>query len=788
MKRSPLLLAAVASVVGAMLALSKVFTTAEWFWPALWSIPIAFGMGRLSRRLDVPAFLAPAVYAVGLLLFTGLWFFRDTLMAGIPSLLTLRMMGDSLGRAFTDVRELAAPIEVNPDVTLLTVGGVFVIAALVDQIVFALRRPVAAGLPLLALYIVPASLAPDGMGVWPFVVAAAGYIGLLIAEGRERVGRWGGRVVGLGVVDEVRDVTPVARIGRRLGAAAVAVALVVPAFLPDLGEGLLGGTGAAGLGDGKGGGGRINVINPIVQLKGRLVSQDNTELLRVATDHPSYLRLTSLDVFRNDQWTQEQISSRDRVEGDLGPAPGLDETQRTTTVTSSIQVRDFDSAWLPAPYAPRRVTISDGDWRYERDSLTIFSVRAKANGMSYTVVSEAPDCTAAELDALPAPSGEALERYRQLPGPPSARARAVLAAATKGATTPYEKVLGIQEWLRDNGTYDISISAGSSLTDLESFLNKPVGYCEQFAATMAYLVRVAELPSRVAIGFTYGTPTDDGEGFSVANRDAHAWPEVYFEGAGWVPFEPTPGGAAEARPAYAIPASETPVGPGAQPTPQPTTPVPTAGPESDDCVGSPQQCREELENQEPADTGTTEPTAAASNRRGTLVGAVLVLAMLALAAPVSYRTLSRWRRRRLTDDGARAEAAWACLAEDAEDVGLPFRVSDSPRGAARRLVEAAELADEPAAAVATLVRVVERARYAPHRPEVSGLDDAVRVVRRALLEAAPRRQRLRAMLLPPSAARRLRLTGGGLTGRVIDGWDALVQRVLRLLPWRRAPV
>ena len=65
------------------------------------------------------------------------------------------------------------------------------------------------------------------------------------------------------------------------------------------------------------------------------------------------------------------------------------------------------------------------------------------------------------------------------------------------------------------------------------------GYCEQFAGTFAAFARSLGLPARVAVGFTQGTLGPDGL-YHVEGKHAHAWPEVYFSGIGWVPFEPTP--------------------------------------------------------------------------------------------------------------------------------------------------------------------------------------------------------------------------------------------------------
>ena len=54
------------------------------------------------------------------------------------------------------------------------------------------------------------------------------------------------------------------------------------------------------------------------------------------------------------------------------------------------------------------------------------------------------------------------------------------------------------------------------------------------------MARYLGLPTRLAVGYTPGDLRSDGL-FHVYGRHGHTWPEVWFDGIGWVPFEPTPG-------------------------------------------------------------------------------------------------------------------------------------------------------------------------------------------------------------------------------------------------------
>jgi hypothetical protein len=134
---------------------------------------------------------------------------------------------------------------------------------------------------------------------------------------------------------------------------------------------------------------------------------------------------------------------------------------------------------------------------------------------------------------------------------------------TAGATSTYEAALALQMWFQEQFEYSLEVRPGHGNSAIEAFLRDRIGYCEQFAGTYAAMLRTLGIPSRVAVGFTSGVPVGDGE-FSVLGRNAHAWPEVWFDDIGWIAFEPTPGRGAPNAQSYTQldPQQDTSAGPG----------------------------------------------------------------------------------------------------------------------------------------------------------------------------------------------------------------------------------
>ena len=146
------------------------------------------------------------------------------------------------------------------------------------------------------------------------------------------------------------------------------------------------------------------------------------------------------------------------------------------------------------------------------------------------------------------------ERYLQLPDNFSQRIQDLAQEVTAQAETPYDKATAITQYLRDNIEYSPSVPKAPALTDqLEWILfDYKKGYCVYYASSEVLMLRSLGIPARMAVGFAqgFGNTAEEGEqggevvdftisSFTVRKKNAHAWPEVYFPGIGWVEFEPT---------------------------------------------------------------------------------------------------------------------------------------------------------------------------------------------------------------------------------------------------------
>lgn len=131
-------------------------------------------------------------------------------------------------------------------------------------------------------------------------------------------------------------------------------------------------------------------------------------------------------------------------------------------------------------------------------------------------------------------------RYAE-PPPASDRTRELARRITAGATTDYDRVRAVERWLGENTRYSLDAPLSPSDVDVvDHFLfTSRLGWCEQVSSSMVVLLRTVGVPARLAAGFVPGERDPISGRFTVRERDAHAWTEVWFAGVGWVPFDPT---------------------------------------------------------------------------------------------------------------------------------------------------------------------------------------------------------------------------------------------------------
>ncbi|NEB91188.1 transglutaminaseTgpA domain-containing protein [Streptomyces bauhiniae] len=779
--RARLALCAAAATLMASSALLPLVDGPTWLLLSALLVAVQAGVGIAARRIPLSRSLTLLAQLLVTLVLLTLVFARAEALGGLlPGPDAFLRFGALFGQGADDVSRYAIPAPVTDGIRMLLVGGVLLVHLLVDTLAVSFRRAAPAGLPLLALYSVAAGLS-DGAADWLwFLVAAAGYLMLLLAEGRERLAQWG-RVFG-GTPRggaPAGGVTAPARTGRRIGAVALGVALVVPLALPTLHGGLLGQAGS-GVGAGNGRGGTISAVNPLVSLRDSLNVDDDRQVLSLRPSSGEvpdmYVRIVSLDDFDGTDWkpSQRRIAA---VPG-VFPAPeGLSDDVRRTTLRTVITAADwYAQDWLPMPYPPSGVRI-DGNWRYEPVGMTLVGDHGQTTrGATYQVTSLALQPTAKQLADAPKPPAALEREYTRVPSRlPDVVARTA-EEVTSGARNHYEEAVRLQDWFSVDGgfRYDTEVQVGRGANAIATFLKKKEGFCVHFSFAMAAMARTLGIPARVAVGFAPGTPQGDGS-VSVSLKDAHAWPELYFQGVGWTRFEPTP--TRGTTPAYTQ--QDTPS------SARPDQELPSRGASREPSAAATQGESCAPQDRSGACAGPSAAVAApgeGGGPSGGLWAALIVLGALALVvlplSPMLWRT--RVRARRLDghspDPAGRTLAAWRELTDSAWDHGVIPDDSLTPRGSAARIVRLGQLDAEAGAAVHRVAAALEQVLYAPEPRPAPDLGKDVRRVIAGLAAPVGRRTRLRALFVPRSARRVL--------WSAQNRWNSLRAHVAALRPVR----
>ena len=588
-------LTAAAAVVLVSTVLFPAFIGSSWLYAGIGATLVVAGAGTLSRLRTLPVAVCLLISLIGLVLYLNLIFEAGrSIFAVIPSSASMTGLWHMAGLGFTDAGKYAAPAPTVTPLLLLSTGGIGITAVLTDLIAVRLRSAALAGLPLLVLFTVPVAINGNRSSlsiVVIFTLATSGYLALLSADGRERIKVWG-RLISLWRTyegDAAATNAPVApaaspyrvlrgpdtrslsAAGRRVALASIVLALCAPLLIPGLHASKLTSSDWV-VGPGTGVGNGPGLPDPLVAAAAQLKEAKPIAVLTYTTNaptdlqanYPQYLQQYVYTTLTADNSWQEPFSTQttlypfntqlpDQAPG-IGNA-GAPQVQMVISISKSTGFAPASLSLLPAPYPAVRVW-APGSWEYDPATLMLVTQHGALNGLDYTVVSHDVDPKPTALNALPLPSS--MPADTQLPDSYrlSAPLRQLALKLTDDETTEYGKVYAIQNWLRTKGgfTYYTYAPAIEDVSDLLSYLTKTkTGDCVQAAFAMTVLLRMLGIPARVAVGYTQGSETSANH-YVVKTSDAHAWPQVFFPGYGWLAFAPTPLGQGSAiAPSYAGP-------------------------------------------------------------------------------------------------------------------------------------------------------------------------------------------------------------------------------------------
>jgi hypothetical protein len=479
------------------------------------------------------------------------------------------------------------------------------------------------------------------------------------------------------------------------------------------------------------------VVSPLVDIKKKISSRSDVELFSV-TGPRAYWRVTSLQNFDGQRWTSDLKQGKAKDTLSASPA-GLTVTKASAT----MKIAALGDIWMPAPYLPTAIdSVSmKATPKFDRNTATLLVPGELHKGDTYTITAAIPNVDADGARAASVRPAKIDPQYLELPRSFPGSMKSLAAEVTKGAETPFDQMIALQTYFQ-SFTYSLTSPDGVGNSQMEAFINSKAGYCEQFSGTFAAFARSLGVPARVAVGFTPGVFANGK--YSVQARHAHAWPEVYFDGVGWLAFEPTPGrGNPQAATYTGVPDAQD--GEAAAPTPTTTvSPTTTIRLPSDTRVPTPTTSRPD-----PA-LGKALPTK--PNHVGRNLGIAGLIAGVVIGYPLLVRFLGRrrWDRRRNRASGPneRVLVAWHRTADALTKSGHPPRSYETPAEYAKRTTDALPIGREQMYALAGHVT---NALYSPDDASAEVVTESETVpsrVSRSLDTLAGRRTKLGRMVNP----------------------------------------
>ncbi|MBI4259364.1 MAG: transglutaminase domain-containing protein [Actinobacteria bacterium] len=522
----------------AALAFSRVFVAGD---VALRLVAVALGSVALAWALERRMLLvATLVSTAGLLVTLGIAVFPDTTFYGLPTLHTYHSILDALGKVGPQARVEAAPTLSLEPLLVGAVTAVWTAAFSAHALAVRSGSPFLAVLPPAALLAFASIVMEDGARPLYALVFLGSVLLVLFADALQRISQWG-PIRPWSAYTRRPLARSTTRGARRLGVAVLAVAALAPGILPGFRAPPIVEIDSSAAG--------VSSVNPLVSVAASLQRDDPVELFTVSSTSlqgvsvATYWRMLALDRFDGTVWDTDDIRAENgrplpgggRLSDDPVPADAVVVEQRF--VITGMRA----TPWLPMAYVPQALLMPGGELLYDDEATMVVASDGIGPGDAYAVQSAVPVPSPAVLDRTVGFGGRELEPYLRLPENTPEEVYRIARELTAGEPSVFRKVLAVQDHLL-TFTYDETVTPGTEVNAMVDFLTRTRrGFCQQFAGSMAVLLRALGIPSRVAVGFVAGARSPADGLYHVTSDDAHSWVEVYFPGQGWLAFEPTPG-------------------------------------------------------------------------------------------------------------------------------------------------------------------------------------------------------------------------------------------------------
>lgn len=278
------------------------------------------------------------------------------------------------------------------------------------------------------------------------------------------------------------------------------------------------------------------------------VKQDPSLVMRVefpdlkgSLSERLYFRGTAFDRYDGHSWANTRLHRRSLIRSEDGAfQTGSDPVITPTGLRQEVLLEPLD---VPVLFGATGVELVKGAFPVVQMDVmgNLYLPYAPSGRFTYTVYSSprrlGRDERAGKSFRYP---DSILSPFLQLPHL-TPRVSELAQAVTRQAATTYESVLAVEQHLRQHYQYSLDVGQAQPINPLEEFLfTRKTGYCEHYATAMVVMLRTLKIPARLVTGYLPGEWNEFGNYYTVRQRDAHAWVEVFFPRAGWVVFDPTP--------------------------------------------------------------------------------------------------------------------------------------------------------------------------------------------------------------------------------------------------------